>query len=174
MTRGVIYVVWGDTIEPLLKRSQESVRRFYPDMPMHVVRGQVDPVRGLQQKTSMISHTPFESTLFLDADTVVVGNLDYAFEKSEEIGLACCICECPWTAATARIRATTSNTTPAFYFFRPKAAPFSKLGNRSLRRVPRAAAGPPATGKSAAWNMTTRPASRGLCSNAISIRMCCR
>jgi len=123
MTRGVIYVVWGDTIEPLLKRSQESVRRFYPDMPMHVVRGQVDPVRGLQQKTSMISHTPFESTLFLDADTVVVGNLDYAFEKSEEIGLACCICECPWTRRYGQDQGDNIEYNTGVLFFSPKGRP---------------------------------------------------
>jgi hypothetical protein len=95
--RGVLYIVWGDKIEPLLQRSIASVRRFYPSIPVEVVRGTEDPLRGLQQKSRMISHTPFETTLFLDADTVVLGNLDYAFDRAEEFGLACCICECPWT-----------------------------------------------------------------------------
>lgn len=50
----------------------------------------------LLEKSKMASLSPFESTLYLDADTVVLGNLDYAFERAEEFGLACCICECPW------------------------------------------------------------------------------
>jgi len=96
VARGILYIVWGDRVEPLLQRSIQSVRNFYPDMPIHIVRGEEDPVRGLQQKSRMISHTPYETTLFLDADTVVLGNLDYAFEKCERFGLACSICECPW------------------------------------------------------------------------------
>lgn len=94
MKRGVLYIVWGEKIEPLLKRSMDSVRRFYPDMPIEVVRA--DPALGLLQKSRMGSLTPFESTLFLDADTEVIGNLDYAFDRAEEYGLACSICECPW------------------------------------------------------------------------------
>src|SRR5947208_13022472 len=96
MDRGVLYIVWGEAIEPLLQRSIQSVRKYYPHMPIHVERGQVDPVRGLVQKTRMLSATPFATTLYLDADTVVLGNLDTAFDRADEFGLACCICECPW------------------------------------------------------------------------------
>jgi hypothetical protein len=94
--RGVLYIVWGQGIEPMLQRSMRSVRAIYPDMPIHVVRGQEDAVYGLAQKAKMGAVTPFESTLYLDADTVVLGNLDFAFERAEEFGLACSICECPW------------------------------------------------------------------------------
>jgi hypothetical protein len=97
MARGVLYIVWGEKIEPLLQRSMQSVRKYYPNIPIHVERGQEDPKRGLQQKSKMGRVTPYETTLFLDADTVVLGNLDYAFDRAEEFGLACCICECPWT-----------------------------------------------------------------------------
>ena len=51
---------------------------------------------GLIFKTQMGSLTPFRTTLYLDSDTVVLGNLDYAFARAEEFGVACCICECPW------------------------------------------------------------------------------
>src|SRR5476649_787202 len=96
MARGILYIVWGDNIEAQLQRSIQSVRNFYPDMPIHIERGSNDPTQGFRQKTVMGSITPFETTLFLDADTVVLGNLDYAFDRAEEYGLACCICECPW------------------------------------------------------------------------------
>jgi hypothetical protein len=97
MTRGILYIVWGDKIESQLQRSIESVKKIYPGMPTHVERVENLAERGLLQKAKMASVSPFESTLYLDADTVVLGNLDYAFDRAEEFGLACSICECPWT-----------------------------------------------------------------------------
>jgi hypothetical protein len=92
--RGILYIIWGDAADAPLQRSIASVRRFHPDIPIHVERG--DARLGLLQKSKMGSLAPFESTLYLDADTVVMGNLDYAFERAEQFGLACSICECPW------------------------------------------------------------------------------
>src|SRR5262249_45646539 len=114
--RGVLYMVWGDKIEPVLRRSIESVRRHHPDLPVHVFRGEPGPA-GLERKTKMGAVAPFKTTLYLDADTVVLGNLDYAFERAESFGLACCICECPWLrrySASARDR-TEYNTGVLFF-----------------------------------------------------------
>jgi hypothetical protein len=44
----------------------------------------------------MFHLTPFETTVFLDADTVVLGRLEYGFEMAERFGLACCHCVNPW------------------------------------------------------------------------------
>jgi hypothetical protein len=44
----------------------------------------------------MYDLSPFDQTLFLDADTVVTGNLDYGFDRARMYGIALCICECPW------------------------------------------------------------------------------
>jgi hypothetical protein len=95
MNRGVLYIVWGEKIDAVLNRSIESVKKFHPLMPIHVVRG--DAQEGLRAKSKMGSATPFESTVYLDADTVVMGNLDFAFERAEQFGLACSINECPWS-----------------------------------------------------------------------------
>jgi len=95
--RGVCYLVWGDTVGPTLDRSMASVRRFHPDLPIHVERLQApDPVGGLLLKAQMFRLSPFPTTLYLDADTVVLGDLDYPFAQAERHGLACCICEAPW------------------------------------------------------------------------------
>jgi len=40
--------------------------------------------------------SPFQETLFLDLDTVVLGRVDFGFEMAQRHGLACCICENPW------------------------------------------------------------------------------
>ena len=47
-------------------------------------------------KTKICNLSPFEQTVFLDNDTIVMDNLDYGFDKAEQFGLSCCINECPW------------------------------------------------------------------------------
>jgi len=51
---------------------------------------------GKINKTRICELSPFEQTAFLDNDTVVMGNLDYGFEKAGQFGLSCVINECPW------------------------------------------------------------------------------
>ena len=96
--RGVLYVYWGDRAAAVAERSMASLRRHHPELPIHVERlpDGLDPELGLSAKARMFAMSPFESTLFLDADTVVLDRLDFAFEKAERFGLACSICECPW------------------------------------------------------------------------------
>jgi hypothetical protein len=51
---------------------------------------------NLLNKAEMFHLSPFEETLFLDLDTVVLDRLDFGFAKAAQFGIACCICECPW------------------------------------------------------------------------------
>lgn len=92
--RGILYICWGDKIQPYLERSIASVKAIYPELPIKVIRE--DGWTGLEAKTLMGARTPFKSTLYLDADTVLLGNVDFAFERAEQFGMACCICEAPW------------------------------------------------------------------------------
>lgn len=96
--RGVCYIVWGTEADSVLERSLASLARFHPELPVHVVRLESvrDPIEALLEKSRMFDLSPFESTLFLDADTVVLDRLDYGFEKAEQFGLACVISESPW------------------------------------------------------------------------------
>ena len=96
--RGILYVVWGSAADAALNRSIASVKRHHPELPIHVERlTPEDPSRALLQKSKMGGLTPFETTLYLDADTVVMGKLDFAFEQAERFGMTVSICECPWT-----------------------------------------------------------------------------
>lgn len=99
-------MIWGDSLGPQLDRSIASLRRFHPDLPVHVerVQGVTDPFAGLLSKSRMAKISPFSTTLFLDADTIVLGNLNYGFERAERHGLACCICECPWARRHTGLR----------------------------------------------------------------------
>src|SRR5580658_2767588 len=94
--RGVTYIVWGDSCAGPLRRSIASLERHHPGMPHFVA--EIKPIQEpmLRHKASMDLLSPFESTLFLDADTVVMGKLDFGFEQAERFGIACAICECPW------------------------------------------------------------------------------
>jgi hypothetical protein len=96
-SRGVFYIVWGDQADEYLDRSIASLRLHHPDLPVHVERiSPRDPQRSLREKATMARLTPFETTLYLDVDTTVMGNLDYAFEQAQRFGIACRICESPW------------------------------------------------------------------------------
>jgi hypothetical protein len=96
--RGVVYIFWGEKGEQWAQRSIQSLHVHHPQLPVHCHRiaASNPPGRELREKSRLKSITPFETTLFLDADTVVLGNLDYAFEQAERWGLACTINECPW------------------------------------------------------------------------------
>lgn len=93
MNRGVLYIVWGNKAEQALNRSIASVKRHHPELSIHVHR--LDQ-GSLKSKVVMGSLSPFDTTLYLDADTVVLGDLNAGFKKAEWFGLACCICEAPW------------------------------------------------------------------------------
>ncbi len=92
--RGILYITWGNKSEDVLERSMASAARHHAELPIHVVR--LPESATLLEKSKMFEMTPFEETLFLDADTVVLGRLDFGFEKAGRHGLACAICECPW------------------------------------------------------------------------------
>jgi hypothetical protein len=96
MSRGVLYITWPGEgrISNLLDRSIASVFEHHPELPVHFV--ELPDGSTLLDKSKMYDLSPFEETLFLDADTVVMGRLDFGFEKAKQFGLACCICECPW------------------------------------------------------------------------------
>jgi hypothetical protein len=88
--RGVIYIVWGrdDKTERALERSRKSLKVIHPELPVEVFRLDVDnPIKGLLEKSGMFKLSPFRDTLYLDADTVVLGRLDFAFLKAREFGL---------------------------------------------------------------------------------------
>jgi hypothetical protein len=96
--RGVLYIVWGHGVDQALERSIASVRQHHPELPVHVERlpDDTDKYQGLLEKARMAEVSPFEETLFLDVDTLVLDRLDFGFDRAARYGLACAICENPW------------------------------------------------------------------------------
>ena len=123
MARGILYIVWGDSVEADFNARSSPCEIFIRICPFTLSAGSNDPKMGFRQKTVMGSISPFETTLFLDADTVVLGNLDYAFDRAEEYGLACCICECPWLRRYGNAEGDLIEYNSGVLFFAQKAAP---------------------------------------------------
>jgi len=98
MTRGILSIYWGDESKLPIERLKASVKKFHPELPHEIIK--VDAPSGdpssLNQKAAMLDLSPFEETLFLDLDTILMGNLDFGFEKAEKFGMAISICEAPW------------------------------------------------------------------------------
>ena len=98
MTRGILSIYWGDESRLPIDRLKESVKKYHPELIHEIIK--VDAPSGdpssLNQKTAMFNLSPFDETLFLDLDTVVMGNLDFGFEKAAQFGMAIAICESPW------------------------------------------------------------------------------
>ena len=134
--RGILYVVWGDKANSALERSVASVRTIYPQMPIHIARGKTDVAHGLAQKAQMADATPFETTLYLDADTIVLGNLDHAFAKTEAYGLACCINECPWMRRYGRDEGDRIEYNTGVIFFTARAKPVFNAWQRLVSVTP--------------------------------------
>jgi lipopolysaccharide biosynthesis glycosyltransferase len=67
--------------------------------------------------------TPFESTLYLDADTVLLGRVDYGFAAAEQFGVSCCINENPWANRHGGITVETVEYNAGVLFFTKRAKP---------------------------------------------------
>ena len=135
--RGVLYMVWGEKPKGVLERAIASLHEHHPDMPVEVVGlpDDTDPIRGLLEKARMQALSPFDSTLFLDADTVVLGRLDFGFEKGERFGLACCICECPWARRYGGISGELIEYNTGVMFFTDHAKPLFEAWERQVATV---------------------------------------
>jgi hypothetical protein len=93
-TRGVLYIKWGNAMDGLLERSMRSVEHFHPELKIQV--HEEPPNSTMLCKVRMMEVSNFDTTLFLDLDTVLAARVDFALDRAEKHGLACCINECPW------------------------------------------------------------------------------
>jgi len=98
MTRGILSIYWGDESKLPIERLKASIKKFHPELHHEIIK--VDAPSGdphsLNKKVAMLDLSPFDETLYLDIDTVVLGRLDFGFEKAAQHGIAIAICESPW------------------------------------------------------------------------------
>ncbi len=128
--RGVLYLKWGP-IDAVLQRSIASVRSIHPELPIHVQ--QLPDTSTLLDKAEMMNFTPFEETLFLDADTVVLDRLDFGFDMAVRHGLACAICECPWARRYGGIKGELVEYNTGVLFFTHTSRPIFEAWSAAAR-----------------------------------------
>lgn len=125
--RGIMYMIWGndEKHEMTLQKAMASARLYHPELPIHVERFQAG---GKINKTRICDLSPFEQTVFLDNDTIVMDRLDYGFEKAGQFGLACVINECPWARrySDSRLTGDMVEYNSGVLFFTEKAKPVFK------------------------------------------------
>ena len=98
MTRGILSIYWGDEKKLPIERLKASVKKFHPELQHEIIKVEAPSgdASSLNKKAAMLDLSPFDETLFLDLDTVVLGRLDFGFEKAAQYGIALAICEAPW------------------------------------------------------------------------------
>jgi len=98
---GVIYVVYGAKALKMAKESINSIRYLHPDLQIAIISNSDPRVRGTAfiyhsdddagariAKLNVYDLTPFERTLYLDADTVVISSLAGGFNLLNYFDLA--------------------------------------------------------------------------------------
>lgn len=86
-SRGVLYLVWGEAAREEMRRSIASLDRF--GLVYRVM--ELDAGSKLTAKSGMYRLSPFDETLFLDTDTVLLEDPVFGFEMAERHGVAMAI-----------------------------------------------------------------------------------
>jgi hypothetical protein len=104
MSRGIIWMVWGsnERVGAVLPRSRASAAKWHPELPQCVLR--MPEGSDLRCKSRMCELSPYDETLYLDADTIVLGKLDFGFDKARRHGIAISVCVSPWARRFAGLR----------------------------------------------------------------------
>lgn len=99
MTNGIIYIAFGDKCLKEFEYSVKSVRRFYDELPISLLTNRpyenkyVDDVRfinpkDIRVKQDFLYDSPYENTLYLDADTKIIGSIIEIFGLMKRFDLA--------------------------------------------------------------------------------------
>lgn len=96
---GIIYVAKGSDYTDLACQSLRTLRQHHPDLPVHLFTDQAPPNADFdavhpipagcsRAKIAGMIASPFERTLFLDCDTLVVSPIDDGFTILDRFDLA--------------------------------------------------------------------------------------
>ena len=100
--RGVVYIGTGDRIVEELLRSAESLKKIHPEMRVTVFSDRSidrpdlfesvelieDPKYSYIDKILPLLRTPYEETLYLDSDTIIVHSITALFDLLDRFDLA--------------------------------------------------------------------------------------
>lgn len=84
MTCGAVLIIYGDAAETSALRAHVALSDVCPDLPVHVHRERAglgtDSAESRYAKVTLLDWTPFDYTVYLDADTQVYQSIDAGFE----------------------------------------------------------------------------------------------
>ena len=129
--RGVLLIAWevdDEAERALLERALASLREFHPELPHHVAT--LPDGTKLLDKAGLLARSPFDTTLFLDSEAVVLGRLDFGFEMAERYGLACGLSDNPWQRRHAGVSSDAVEYDAGVLFFDARAAPVLEAWTR--------------------------------------------
>lgn len=123
--RGIIYIASGAAFVRDAERSARSAKRQHPDLPIALFSDveSKDPVFDhwfkvadphRRSKLDYLMATPFARTLYLDADTRVIGPITEPFGLLDRYDLAGCHVENRHPVSSATARLTPEDVEPAF------------------------------------------------------------
>jgi hypothetical protein len=84
---GIFYLYWGKYHKPEVEVSKYSARSYGYNVSEVLLK----ETSLLGDKSQMYDISPFETTLYLDTDTVICGHLNFGFEMADRHGIALCI-----------------------------------------------------------------------------------
>ena len=99
MKRGVVYIAFGDKFINEILRSAKSVKKHNPNLHItafvdkevkseYIDETKIINATHLRPKVDYLSSTPYEQTLFLDTDTLIVRNIEDMFDLLEAFDFA--------------------------------------------------------------------------------------
>jgi len=126
--RGIIYIASGAPFVRDAERSARTAKKQHPDLPIALFSDvpSSDPAIDIwvevkdphrRSKLDYLAQSPFEKTLYLDADTRVIASITEPFGLLDRYDLAGCHVENRHPVSSATARLTTSDVDPAFTGF---------------------------------------------------------
>ena len=116
MKRGAIYLASGERFVAEARRSAAHLDAFGLDHTL-IERDNIE-AQALGGKSDMYGLTPYESTVFLDTDTRVLGDLTFGFEMAERHGIAIAIAPACWARRTGAVDGDEVEYNTGVIFFR--------------------------------------------------------
>lgn len=98
--RGVLYIATGKAFVDASNNSAESVKKYCPDLPVHIFTDEptaddshfdsVAPIANphYRSKVDYLPRSPFQRTLYLDADTRVCADIREMFDLLDRFDIA--------------------------------------------------------------------------------------
>lgn len=82
MTRGVAYIAFGDKAQAEAEKSIETLKNYHswPITMAPMNKARTDVQKSRLAKVTLLNWSPYQDTLYLDADTRIRGPLDAGFQ----------------------------------------------------------------------------------------------